>query len=362
MRYSEMKDYLSKQANWGTPQIIYWPMLAALALMLAAGIWFSRSNSPTWYGYVLGDDRRIYMVNLDVGELVWVSEELDQIGNPTEIDINREDSILYIGSGPEFYERRSRAYVPLIAVSLKESPKILYESWGDPAYDPKIPWSEWPIYFLKLSPDSNVIYAGLGRNDFFARRTVLDSSNAAILGHNDIYITKADEFSPDGTKLAQIHPGITHVTEDGMQEFPGIIIEWDLETGEELSRTEHVNNKNLYPSWGASKDRLVHVRRNRLYNRLEVYDRESGEQLAVHQFPELFGLGSPSSQPHHATQIPGSDDVAMILGRYVVVFDPVTAEIKSQTFVSDSLLTEVVVTDKPLLRTDITKVSGPTEQ
>ncbi|MYE99048.1 MAG: hypothetical protein F4234_02505 [Gammaproteobacteria bacterium] len=332
--------------------------LAVSTLALAIAVLFPGNQPPTWYGYVVGDDRRIYMVNLEEGEIAWVSEELDQIGNPTEIDINREDSILYIASGPEGLGLKAD-YVPLVAVSLNEKPQIILESWVDPDYV-NGSRTEYAIYYLRLSPKSEMIYAAYANLDH-QRRTILNASSTEIIGQNEIFITKADEFSPDATKLAQIHPGVTQETEDGMQEFPGIIIEWDLETGEELSRTEHVNNKNLYPSWGASKDRFVYVRRNRLYNRLEVYDRESGERLAVHEFPELFGLGSPR-QFNHATQIPGSNNVAMTLGGYVVVFDPITAEIKSQTFVSDSILTEVVVTDKPLLRTDITKVSGPTEQ
>ena len=209
---------------------------------------------------------------------------------------------------------------------------------------------------MRLSPDSKKILTGLGRDDTQAARTILNSMDGSIVNQIDVFVTKDYEFSPDGKLIAVIHPGLSHETANGLPEFPGTVIVWDLETGEQVSRTEHESNRNLYPSWGASDDRLVHVRRNRRFDRLEVFDRDSGELLALHEFRETFDFGAPM-QPNHAAPIPGSDDVAMTLGGYVVVFDPITAEIKSRTYVSDTILTEVVVTDKPLLRTDITEFS-----
>ncbi len=314
---------------------------------------FWRETTTIWYGYAVDDDRRIYMVNLNEGKLKWTSEPLGQIGNPTEIDLDRDKSILYIGSGPEFIGR-ARGYVPLVAVSLKEVPEILLESWVDPAYSPESDMNEPPIYYLKFSPESGLLHNSLGSRNYPSRRIVYDPTTESIIGQNDAFITKDFEFSPDGKFVAEIHPGLSREIANGIPEFPGIVIVWDLETGEQISRTEHENNRNLYPPWGASNDRLVHVRRNRLFNRLEVFDRDSGELLALHEFRETFDFGAPT-QYHHATPIPKSDDVAMTFGGSVVVFDPITAEVKSRTYVSDSILTEVVVTDKPLLRTDITE-------
>ena len=174
-----------------------------------------------------------------------------------------------------------------------------------------------------------------------------------ILGQNEIFLTKQDEFSPDGRMLAQICPGLS-TSENGVSAYPGTIIIWDLETGQEIMRTRHQNNENLYPPWGASEEIFVYVRNNNVFNRLEVYDRSSGERLSAHNFVETFGSGT--SQLYHATKIPGSRNVAMTLGSHVVVFDPITAEIQSKTYVSDALLTEVVVTDKPLSCTGITEV------
>lgn len=326
----------------------------ALAILLASAlIWFQDERDTTWYGYVVGEDRRIYMVDLEEGRVLWVSDYLDQIGKPYEIDLNREESILYIGSGPEFVGR-ARGYVPLIAIQLKENPTIYFESWVDPNYDPSIEiWGEPPVYYVNYDSNSDVLYISLGSENYPSRREAINPYNADIIGHSDIFITKDHEFSPDGKRLAEIHPGLNEDISNGVGEFPGLIIVWDLESGEQVLRTEHENNANLYPPWGASSNRLVHVRVNRLFNRLEIFDRDKGELLALHEFREEFEEVGAPTQRHHATPIPGSDDVVMTFGGHLVVFDPITAEIKSQTYVSDTILTEVVVTDKPLLRTDI---------
>ncbi len=356
MKYTLPKSFFHKDRRQSG--FVLRSILVVSTLVFTVIVWSFWNQSTTWYGYVVGEDRRIYMVDLKEGVLEWVSDELDQIGNPTEIDLNQEDSILYIASGPEGLGTRGD-YVPLVAVSLDEKPEIILESWVDPEHV-KGSNTKHAIYYLRLSPNSDVIYAAYANLDH-QRRTILDASNAEIIDQNSIFITKADEFSPDATKLAQIHPGLNEETEFGVRDFPGIVIVWDLETGEQILRTEHEGNKNLYPPWESPEDHFVHVRRNRKFNRLEVYDRGSGEQLAVHEYRKSFGLGSPT-QRNHATKIPGSDNVAMTFGSYVVVFDPITAEIKSQTYVSDSILTEVVVTDKPLLRTDITSVERAAEQ
>lgn len=357
MKYTLCKYLCLKDRR--TPEIFLRSVLVVSTFLLAIGGWFFWNHSSTWYGYVVGDDRRIYMVNLEKEELVWVSEELDQIGNPTEIDINREDSILYIASGPEGIGERVD-YAPLVAVKLSEKAELIFESWIDPSYLKGSP-TESAIYYLRLSPDSDVIYAAYGNLDY-QRRTILNASNAEIIGQNDIFITKGDEFSPDGKMLAQVYPGLLF-PENGIPAYPGIIVVWDLETGEQILRTEHEGNEDLYPPWESPSDRWIHIRWDPRFDfhRYEVYDRKSGEQLAIHNFREAFEVGAPG-QRSHVTRIPGSKDVAMTLGGYIVVFDPITTRIKSQTYVSDSILTEVVVTDKPLIRTDIKSVRRPMER
>ena len=101
---------------------VFLVVIVVLAMFLVIGVLLFRSEPTTWYGYVVGDDRKIYMINLESGELEWVSKEFEEIGNPTAIEISREESILYIASGPEarmingMTIRPSRDYAPLIAV------------------------------------------------------------------------------------------------------------------------------------------------------------------------------------------------------------------------------------------------------
>ena len=81
------------------------PRLAVLAVLLAlflTGCQFPGNNSPTWYGYVVGDDRRIYMVNLATGELMGsrcCGAGAFMKGNASaSVEIKCRESILYVSS------------------------------------------------------------------------------------------------------------------------------------------------------------------------------------------------------------------------------------------------------------------------
>ena len=106
-------------------------ILILLPLLVLAGMLLWKNGEQTWYGYVVGEDRKIYMVNLATGELEWISREFEQIGRPTHIEINREESILYIASERG---RWQMSYVPLIAVKLNGSAEVIYETNIDPDY------------------------------------------------------------------------------------------------------------------------------------------------------------------------------------------------------------------------------------
>lgn len=315
-------------------------ILIASVLLVASGFQYWSRSSKIWYGYVVGDDRRIYMVNLDSGTLEWSSDRIDGIRIPSEIDIDTKESILYVAS-QSFLPRTD--FSPLMAVDLKKNADVIYSSWIYPDFE--IGSYSPSIFYLRLNPNSDVLYVALGDPEF-ERRIELDASNATITGQNDIFIRKRDDFSDDGTKLAQIYPGIQRITEEGVQDVPGVIIVWDLETGEQILRTTHENNQNLYPPWGSADEHFVFVRwepRNDIFD-LEVYERESGEQLASYSLLETFRLYPRQFQ---VTHIPESEYVAMTMDSYIVVFNPLTAEIISKTHVANVGLSEVVVADKP---------------
>lgn len=332
-------------------KILFVPIAVIVASVSLFAVSLFRSEvSTTWYGYVVGEDRRIYSVNLETGGLEWVSQELQQIGAPTEIEINTEESILYIASGPE-YSSGVWNYVPLLAVKINEEADIVYESWIDPnnpdGSNNANGLSRGPaVYSVRLSQNQQALYAGFS-HESFQRRTILNPATARIIGQSDAFISKEYEFSPDGTMLAEIYPGITRLDENGAEEYLSIILARDVETGEIVLRTEHPNNENLYPPWGSTDDHFIHVRnepRQNIY-RLEVYDRDSGELLGMYdEFPE--SVKAMYSQ-RHVTRIPGSDNVAMTAGNEVLVFNGLTAELVKRIHVADVRLTEVVVSDKP---------------
>lgn len=319
-------------------------VLVGFSVLFAAVIFLWGNAPQTWYGYVVGEDRRIYMVNLATGELEWKSGEFEQIGVPTGIEINRDESILYIAS------RRGRwqwEYFPLIAVKLNDQAELVFESYVDP--EPQR--SEGGIldvnavYRMKLDTNANRLYIMYMDSEPFLR-TILDPLTAEIVGRVDISILKNDEFSPDGSKVARIFPGVSGSEGDG--NVTGRMIVLDTKSGEELSQVDLENNQGLNPPWENHQNNFIYVRQNFREDifRLEVYDRESGELLVTHDLWDAFGLGSGQG---HATLIPGSSDVAMSIGDSVVVFDPLTAEIKTRAYIGDFRFSQVVVTDKPLL-------------
>ncbi len=325
-------------------------LLAVSALLLAIGAWVYWSHPPTWYGYVVGDDRKVYMVNLDTGILQWVSRELDQIHSPTQIDINHSDSILYIASG-SYLPRND--YVPVVAIKLNDKADVVFESNLYSDTSTVFP-SAW---ILRYNSSGNSLYVShLGGSHAM---TTLNPLSGEVIGGIKAYIRKDEIFSPDGRRLASILPERSQVRDGKVEILPGAVIIVELDSNDILSLTYLEENKGLYPPWGQTHENYVYVHNRGEGIWLEVYDRASGKQLAAHDLQEIFG-STPNQL--HATPIPGTEDVAMSIGGYVVVFDPLTAEVKSKTYVADTILTEVVVTDKPLLRTDITSIERAAEQ
>ena len=342
-----MKTILGK-SSWNRSHVFLVAVIAAIAAITVAGILIWRNATPTWYGYVVGEDRRIYMVNLGTGDLEWTSRVLDELGDPSHvdinaIDINRDESILYIASGSEVF---GRGYSPLIAVRLNDSAETVFasrlgEQSGIVSY----------AYNVRYISQSNLLYTGFLHDE--ALNTIVDPLTGEIRGALDIVIRKHYEVSPDGTMIAEIVPQRSRVTEEGTEIVPGGILARDLRTGETILRTNLEDNRGLHPPWGKLSKNLVNVRyvnSERIF-RLEVFEREGGDRLAGHELWDMFDA-RPYPLQTYATAIPGSDDVAMSIGDSVVVFDTITAEIKSQAYIGEIRFSEVVVTDKILIIPD----------
>ncbi|MYE99487.1 MAG: hypothetical protein F4234_04815 [Gammaproteobacteria bacterium] len=331
---------MSTMIGYRRPLAFALVVVAIITILIGVTIyWLSRGS--TWYGYVVGLDHRIYMVNLTEGGVVWVSRPLQVAGYPTEIDLNDDDSILYIAYGSDIPRTD---YSPLLAVKLNESTDIVYKH--DILDD----------FSGIISPAYELFYNSIAKEIYISYiygaelMTKVDARTGQIIGSINIPIRKQYEVSPDGLMIAELYPDRARNTPNGIEQPVGIIGVNDLRTGKVVSDTEHPHNRGMFSPWGSPENNLIYVRENysEFISRLEVFDRETGEKLAEHDFRETF-----SSLPNqsHVTRMPGSGDVAMSMGNSVVVFDPLTAEIKSRTRI-ESFPTEVVVTDKPLLQSE----------
>ena len=298
-----------------------------------------------WFGYVVGRDRRIYMVNLATGELEWVSRVLREVGytdkvDITDIEINPQESILYITS--EDYVGRTD-YVPLIAVRLNEEADVVFKTpFGHES------GSVSGAHSVVLNPALNELYVWyLGGED---RQTVLDPITGQFIGGRDIIIREQSYFSPDGNEVAGFYDRWSRETESGSVGNPALVIVRDIETGESTARINLELNPESVPSWAAFGDYLLYVHHDiSWYFSIEIYDRSGGGLLNAYDINQTFG--APSNQ-FYATRLPGTGNVAMSIGSEVVVFDPLTAEVKSRTYVGDTFLSEVVVSDRPVIPAD----------
>ena len=136
---------------------------AVAAVLFAFAIYQWSGSAPTWYGYVVGEDRRIYMVNLTTGELEWTSREIEQVREPVEIDINREESILYIANDVSDYMPwdQEPLITPLFAVRLNEAADIVFEvpKYSQAATDGCIATSAGSTR-VRLGPFGKKLYVG----------------------------------------------------------------------------------------------------------------------------------------------------------------------------------------------------------
>ena len=317
----------------------------AILMVVVVGI-FSRENAPpTWYGYVASCDHRIHHINLDTGELVWSSSVLEWMNDPTGIDIDLERSVLYVASG-SMLPRRD--YIPIVAVRLNDTLDTVFQSY---LYSSSTVFPSTMADGVKLNPALDVLYVShLGGDELL---TVLDSATGEILGDLDLPMWRHYEISPDGNHVAEIFPSGSRMVGETFREWTGGVSTWDLRTGEKGQFVQLEENRGLVPPWGAPDEQFFYVKMNYddYTSTLEVYNRYTGELLASHDFRDTFEFGRGGSQMN-VVRIPGREDIVMTIGGSVVVFDPITAEIKSRTIIPENSCTNVVITDKPLIRSE----------
>ena len=268
------------------------------------------------------------------------------------IDINREESILYIGNGvidgPAMAEQRIQEplITSLFAVRLNDTADIVFEvplnslGAGDSRVNTVLGTTS-----VRLGPLGKKLYVGyFGENP----TAILDPLSGEVMRGLSGFVQKTREFSPDGKMAANIFPGGSRLRDSGLMEYQGLVSVLNLETGSGLPPVYLENNRGLYPPWDSPEDHFIYLRsqpRQDIY-RIEVYDRESGELLAMND--EILG----GFNQRHFTRIPGSDNVVVSSGNGIHVYNGLTAELVKRIHVADTGLTEVVVTNKPLIISD----------
>lgn len=360
-----------------------WLVVVAAGALVSAGVFFWSLDEKAWYGYVVGRDQKIHMVNLTTGELEWSSRFLHELGSPLEeypvfgfravepweshdilisrIALNREESVLYIGNFTDFGPVTP---VPLIAIRLNETLETVFKinrgDWQEyELEDPK----DLDIRNLFFNPFENTIYvkhAGGELHDYM----ILDAVSGDYLGIKDfsLDLSRLQESSPDGRMMAGFHPSnyykVPRNEELLFSPAGGVLLNMETHEWSGFNR-ENSPERNFYPPWGSSTDHYVYVRTRGLDQSgranmgLEVYDRGSMEMIASNYEFAKFGR----LRQHYPSQIPGSNNVVLAVGNEVIVFDGLTAEIIHRIQVMDEVepsfrccqLSEVVVFDKPVV-------------
>ena len=308
-----------------------------------AGSSASIAQSPTWYGYVVGEDRRIYMVNLEAGGLEWVSRVLVEAGafdigsiDISDVEINAEESILYVSS--EDYIGRTD-YAPLLAVKLNATADPVFQLAMD--HPSGLVGNSHSVIF---NPGANDLYVGFYLTE--PRALILDPVTGEVIGSMDTMILEQEWFSADGASVFGFVPGSIGEWDGEPVERPAEVVVRDVETGEVVSSIDLESNPGQLPPAAGHGGLIVRYRGPYRDPTIEVFDKTDGRLLNSFGILETFGANSTQ---FHVTDMPGTGNVAMSIGSDVVVFDPLTTEVKSRTYIGDMFLSEVVVSEKPVI-------------
>jgi hypothetical protein len=250
-----------------------------------------KTGSANTHFYVACDDKRIYTIDVNLGQVVSVSEPLPELGNPTGLDISRDGRTLYISSERGYYIGSTKTdfqtdYFPIVIVdvSTMQVKRKFHLEMGPP----KGRWLDiTAVYGLKVSPDGKTIFAGYAHPKYQGGDVAVDAETGAILRHlPGFYATRNQQnctFSDDGrfaTKVWSVRSKIYYET-------------YSLETGEEVASMSvpelFASRQGLNPSWKriAGPLSVIHSRRrdvpreneNPVQYILRTIDRMTGEVL-----------------------------------------------------------------------------------
>ena len=175
--------------------IVYVPLVGAPVV---------QPDSANTRFYVACEDKRIYTIDVNQGQVVAVSDALPELGNPTGLDISRDGQTLYISSERGHWQRD---YYPIVIVdvSTMRVKRKFHLKMGPPN-------DEWlgisAVYGLRVSPDGKTIFALYGHPKYEGV-VVVDAERGTILRHlPELYFGQNQQnfiFSDDRQFAIRIH-------------------------------------------------------------------------------------------------------------------------------------------------------------
>ncbi len=223
------------------------PNVIAAVYVPLVGAATPKTDSGNTHFYVACDDKRIYTIDVNRGQVVAVSEPIPELGNPTGLDISRDGRTLYISSERGYYIGSTKTdfqtdYFPIVIVdvSTMQVKRKFHLEMGPP----KGRWLDiTAVYGLKVSPDGKTIFAGYAHPKYQGGDVAVDAETGAILRHlPGFYATRNQQnctFSDDGRFATKIRS--TKVDT------------YNLETGEKVVSIPapdlFASGQGLNPSW-----------------------------------------------------------------------------------------------------------------
>jgi len=298
-------------------------LIAFIGLIISMQIFIIQALAGMRYAYVACEDRRIYKVDIDKGEIVSKSDEIKDMGRPTAIDMDKINGKLYVASERGHWQLR---YSPIIVIDIKSQPMKMINKFDLIVEKSDNPYTNVSaVYEIVVSPDGKYLYAGYAHPKYSKGTTVIDTQTGMIIGHLDFVIDERSIFSTDGSQIANIWPGGSKFIKKNGQEierrWDGGVAVYDINRNQMISKKGAKRDKiGLHPPWKKISYPLFVISN---YKYLKAIDRDSGNILYEIKLGEVTGGSSTSRRPLVIDN--GSKVVFSILGQgwqgYIVVID-----------------------------------------
>ena len=169
----------------------YWKHGLILLVLILFFVNDISASSTDEYAITFGEDKRIYIIDLHVNEVINKSQQFDKLGNPTSIDFDKNTGKIYVGSMRGHWQK---VFEPLAAI------KIKMDSFGDAERLELVPYEvdEYGIgnmaevYKVRLSPDGKKLYVMFGHPDYREGNAVFDIKSSRIVNKLNFFIEEHD--------------------------------------------------------------------------------------------------------------------------------------------------------------------------